>query len=69
MFAAALFDYNGVLARDPSTLNDLLGGRLQMMCILFPADGEEKKDGEEPAEGDTPAEDTPKESIHRGGMH
>lgn len=60
---------HALLARDPSTLNDLLGGRMQMMCILFPADGEEKKDGEEPAEGDTPSEDSPKESIHRGGTH
>ena len=58
-----------LLDRDPSALNGLLGGRLEMMCFLFPADGEEKKDGDEPAEGDTPAEDAPKESIHRSGMH
>lgn len=60
---------HALLARDPAALNNLLGGRMQMMCILFPADGEEKKDGEEPAEGDTPSEDSPKESIHRGGTH
>lgn len=58
-----------LLDRDASALNGLLGGRLEMMCFLFPADGEEKKDGDEPAEGDTPAEDAPKESIHRNGMH
>ena len=58
-----------LLDRDASALSGLLGGRMQMMCFLFPADGEEKKDGDEPAEGDTPAEDAPKESIHRSGLH
>ena len=58
-----------LLDRDSSALNGLLGGRMQMMCFLFPADGEEKKDGDEPAEGDTPAEDAPKESIHGSGLH
>lgn len=58
-----------LLDRDASALNGLLGGRMQMMCLLFPADGEEKKDGDEPAEGDTPAEDAPKESIRRDSRH
>lgn len=58
-----------LLARDPSALNDLLGGRMKMMCFLFPADGEEKKDGDEPDDGDSPAKDEPKESIRRSGMH
>lgn len=58
-----------LLDRDASALNGLLGGRLQMMCFLFPADGEEKKDGEGPADGDTPTEDAPKESIRGNGLH
>lgn len=58
-----------LLDRDASALNGLLGGRMQMMCLLLPADDEEKKDGDEPAEGDTPVEDAPKESIRRSGMH
>jgi len=58
-----------LLDRDPSALNGLLGGRPQMMCILFPADGEEKKDGDEPGESDIPANDEPKESIHRSSRH
>lgn len=58
-----------LLDRDPAALNGLLGGRVQMMCFLLPADGEEKKDGDEPADGDAPSEDAPKESIRRNGMH
>jgi hypothetical protein len=58
-----------LLDRDASALNGLLGGRMKMMCLLFPADGEEKKDGDEPADGDAPAEDAPKESIRRDSRH
>ncbi len=59
-----------LLDRDPAALNGLLGGRLKMMCLLFPADGEEKKDGDE-SEGDAdqPAQDDQKASIRRTGRH
>ena len=58
-----------LLDRDASALSGLLGGRMQMMCFLFPADGEEKKDSDEPEDGDSPAKDEPKDAIRRGGMH
>lgn len=59
-----------LLDRDPSALNSLLGGRLQMMSILFPADGDEKKDGDEQeGDGEEPTQDEPKEAIRRGGGH
>ena len=48
-----------LLSGNASALNDLLGGRAKMMCLLFPADGDEKKDGEEPAE-EAPDEDEEK---------
>lgn len=55
-----------LLERDPSALNDLLGGRPKMMCFLFPADGEKNnEDGEVPdGESEVPADDEPKPSIH-----
>lgn len=57
-----------LLARDAASLNDLLGGRMKMMCLLFPADGENNnKDGEESegeGESDQPVDDEPKSSIH-----
>lgn len=55
-----------LLARDAAALNDLLGGRLRMMAILFPADGDEKKDGEQKDDGDGPSEDEQKESAGTG---
>ena len=56
--------------RDPAALNGLMGGRLQMMSILFPADGDEQKDGEEQeGDGEEPTQDEPKESIRRNGAH
>ena len=53
-----------LLAKDASALNDLLGGRPKMICMLFPADGDEKKDGGD-EDGEAPAEDEeqPKDSI------
>lgn len=55
-----------LLARDAAGLNDLLGGRMKMMCLLFPADGDKNnQDGEEPeGESDQPVDDEPKSSIH-----
>ena len=58
-----------LLDRDADALSSLMGGRLKMMCFLLPADGEQKQNDDEPVEGDTPTEETPKESIHRAGMH
>lgn len=59
-----------LLDRDAQALNGLLGGRLQMMCILFPADGDDNKpdDGQE-GEGEQPVEDDPEPSIRRDGRH
>jgi len=57
-----------LLARDAGGLNGLLGGRIKMMCLLFPADGENNnKDGEESegeGQSDQPVDDEPKSSIH-----
>lgn len=59
-----------LLDRDADALNGLLGGRHKMMCMLFPAEGdEEKKDGEQPDDGDQPADDERKEQAHRAGRH
>lgn len=58
-----------LLDRDASALSGLMGGRLKMMCLLFPADGEQPKEGDEPAEGDEPSQDEPKESIRHAGHH
>lgn len=55
-----------LLARDAAALNGLLGGRLRMMAILFPADGDEKKDGEQKDDGDGPSEDEQKDSVGTG---
>jgi len=56
-----------LLARDAAGLNDLLGGRMKMMCLLFPADGEKNNDDGQESEGevpsDQPADDEPKTSI------
>lgn len=59
-----------LLDRDADALNGLLGGRHKMMCMLFPAEGdEEKKDGEQPDDGDPPADDERREQAHRAGRH
>jgi len=55
-------------ARDADALNDLAGGRLQMMCILFPAEGDDNKKDDQPDESDQPDDDT-KESIHMAGLN
>lgn len=54
-------------SRDAGTLNDLAGGRLRMMCILFPAEGDDNKQ-DESEESDQPDDDT-KESIHLAGLN
>ena len=59
-----------LLARDADALNGLLGGRHKMMCMLFPAEGDDqKKQDDEQEDGEQPEHDDRKESIHRGGRH
>lgn len=60
-----------LLDRDADALNGLLGGRHKMMCLLFPAEGddEKKKQGDEPVEDDQPDDDERKESVRRTGRH
>ena len=53
---------SALLAADAGALGDLLGGRPKMICMLFPADDDQRKDGEEPAEQE-PTDDEPKVSI------
>lgn len=54
-----------LLDRDDVALGDLLGGRMKMMCLLFPADGEgEEKKDDQPDDGD--GDDEQKEQI---GLH
>ncbi|HEY9144330.1 MAG TPA: hypothetical protein VIM90_09880 [Arenimonas sp.] len=54
-------------SRDAGMLNELAGGRLQMMCILFPAEGDDNKQ-DESEESDQPDDDT-KESVHLAGLN
>ena len=54
---------DALLARDADALGGLLGGRLQMMCILFPADGDEKKDDDQKDGDEVPAEKEDKPSV------
>ncbi|MFY2763196.1 hypothetical protein [Arenimonas sp. MALMAid1274] len=58
-----------LLDRDADALNGLMGGRLKMMCLLFPADGDDqKKDGQE--DGEQPVQDDEKkEAIRHHGRH
>lgn len=49
-----------LLNRDHLALNDLLGGRHKLMCVIFPADDEEQKDDDQ--RDDEPAKETPPES-------
>lgn len=59
-----------LLDRDADALNGLLGGRHKMMCMLFPAEGDDqKKQDDEQEDGEQPEDDDRKESIHRGGRH
>lgn len=58
-----------LLARDAETLSGLLGGRVQMMCFLFPADGDDQKSKDEPADDGEQPDQEKKESIRRDGLH
>ncbi len=57
-------------SRDAGSLNDLLGGRPTMMCMLFPAEGDEdKKKDDDQGDGEQPGDNDQKESIRRNGRH
>lgn len=56
-----------LLDRDASALADLLGVRLEMMCMLFPADDDKKDDDQD--DSDEPDQDERKESAHPFGRH
>lgn len=47
-----------ILNRDPDGLNRVLGGRLNVMCLVVPAENDEPQEGEE-REGEPPAEQAP----------
>ena len=49
-----------LLARDHNALNDLLGGRKKMMCLILPAE-DEPAPGDDEQQPEEPAEDTPTE--------
>ncbi len=49
-----------LVARDGAALNDLLGGRERMLCVIWPAD-EPARENDQPGD-DEPAEDTPPET-------
>ncbi|WP_188664277.1 hypothetical protein [Arenimonas soli] len=59
-----------LLDRDADALNGLLGGRHKMMCMLFPAEGDDqKKQDDEQEDSEQPDDDDRKESIQRNGRH
>lgn len=49
-----------LLARDGAALNDMLGGRERMLCVIWPAD-EPAREDDQPGD-EAPAEDTPSEA-------
>ena len=49
-----------LLARDDAALNDMLGGRERMLCVIWPAD-EPAREDDQPGENE-PAEETPPET-------
>jgi hypothetical protein len=58
-----------LLDRDALTLGQLSGGRLQMMCVLLPADGDDNKKDDDQDGQDEPGEGDQKESIRQRGRH
>lgn len=59
-----------LLDRDADALNGLLGGRHKMLCLLFPAEGDDqKKQDDEKEDGEQPDDDDRKESIRFDGRH
>lgn len=59
-----------LLDRNADALNGLLGGRHKMLCLLFPAEGDDqKKQDDEKEDGEQPDDDERKESIRFDGRH
>lgn len=59
-----------LLERDAGAMGGLLGGRMKMMCLLFPVDGDNnKKDDDQDDQPDEPGEGETKESVRQGGRH
>lgn len=58
-----------LLDRDAMALSQLSGGRLQMMCVLLPADGDDNKKDDDQDGQDEPGEGDQKESIRQRGRH
>ena len=58
-----------LLDRDADSLNGLLGGRHKMVCMLFPADGDDNKKDDDQEDGDQPDQDDRKESVRQAGLH
>ncbi|WP_457096952.1 hypothetical protein [Lysobacter sp. P5_B9] len=44
--------YKALMERNAEALNQALGGRLAMMCMIVPAENEEPKEGDEQEGGD-----------------
>jgi hypothetical protein len=47
-----------VLARDANAINQLLGGRISMMCLIAPAENDEPQEEEREGEDETPDSET-----------
>ena len=58
-----------LMSRDSGALGDLLGGRPQMLCMLFPAEGDDNKKDSEDEDTNSPDEDDQKESVSQHGLH
>ena len=58
-----------LLDRDAAALGQLSGARLQMMCILLPADGDDNKKDDDQDGQDEPGDGDQKESIRQFGHH
>lgn len=69
---ALALDYaprQALLDRDAKALGQVSGGRLRMMCILLPADGDDNKKDDDQDGQDEPGEGETKESIGQRGRH
>ncbi len=58
-----------LMSRDSGALGDLLGGRPKMLCMLFPAEGDDNKKEGEDEDTNSPDEDDQKESVSQRGLH
>ncbi|KFL36926.1 hypothetical protein [Arenimonas donghaensis] len=58
-----------LMSRDSGALGDLLGGRPKMLCMLFPAEGDDNQKDSEDEDSNSPDDDEKKESATRNGLH